>query len=172
MILATMRFAGFEWEHNPVSLKISNELKQTKHTLPQVGERITDSLLGLKVYSGKGELVGKDCITQYRKLEEMFLSGRKGMLTIPGLSPVYACFSSLSVVGETTPDLLTYTFEFIQEQDGTEYLAESSEHVCAEGETLYDIAFDEGIALEILVELNPQIKRPDELKTGEKVRLC
>lgn len=171
MILATMRFAGYEWLHNPVSLVITNGLSQNRHSLYEENVQVSAQRLDLKVYSGKGELAGGDCIEQYKKLEKLFLSGKKGVLTIPGMEPVYASFSKLEAVGTDTPDLLSYTFEFVQELSA-EKSTYPCECECKAFQTLYDIAYEWDIPLERLVELNPQIRRPDELKEGERVRLC
>lgn len=171
MILATMRFADYEWLHNPVSLVITNRLSYGARSPYGENVQISDTRMALRVFSGKGELAGEDCIEQYKRLEELFMSKKKGVLTIPGMNPVYARFSKLSTQGTDIPDLLEYTFEFIQE------LPQNSgslwgEYVCKASETLYDIAHKWDVSLEKLVELNPWIRRPDELKEGERMRLC
>lgn len=172
MILATMRFGGYEWEHNPLSLRIEHRRNVSHCILPQSCERILDLGLGCNVISGKGELIGSDCIKKYEQLKKLFQSGKKGVLSVPGVSPIYACFTKLSAEGETAPDLITYTFEFTQTDSDNDSEKRREVYICNEGETLYDIAHECKIPLDKLVALNPQIRRPDELCDKEQVRLC
>ena len=44
-------------------------------------------------------------------------------------------------------------------------------HTVRRGETLWGIARDNGLSLTALIDLNPQIKNPNLILTGEKVRL-
>lgn len=171
MILSLMRFAGYSWKHNPVELKIENKKIKDSSVFPYFGEVNREGLKACSVISGKGELLGEDCIEQYKKLLGLYDKGTQGVLSIPGIMPFYAVFSGVSAVGETTPDLISYTFEF------TEVSAERKPrkkeyHTVSAGETLYDIAYAEGVSLEALIALNVQLVRPDTLHEGEKVRLC
>ncbi len=171
MILSLMRFAGHSFRHNPVELKIDNKKTPKSSVIPFRGEVSAEGLRKCTVISGKGEFVGEDCIEQYKKLLALYEKGTKGVLSIPGLMPFYAYISSLCAVGETTPDLISYSFEFteitgVREQRKREF------HTVSEGETLFDIADIEGVSLDTLTVLNPQLRRPDELNAREKVRLC
>ncbi len=171
MILSLMRFAGHNFRHNPVEIKIENKKLRKSSLVPFRGEVSAEGLRKCTVISGKGEFVGEDCIEQYKKLHSLYEKGERGVLSIPGLMPFYAYISGLTALGETTPDLISYSFEFteitgIREQRKREY------HTVSEGETLYDIACVEGVSLESLATLNPHLRRPDDLCVGEKVRLC
>ena len=171
MILSTMRFAGQSFKYNPVELKIENKKMHKSSMIPFKGEYSSAGLPRCTVISGRGEFVGEDCIEQYKSLLALYETGSEGVLSIPGLMPVYAYISGVSAVGETTPDLISYTFEFT-EKTGVRERKKREFHIVREGETLFDIAYIEGISIESLVRLNPDIRRPDSLVTGEKVRLC
>ncbi len=171
MILAKMKFGDFEWPRNPLSIKVTNEYSHTGAVVYGKGKKIGDAIREFVVYSGKGEFAGADCLEQYKRLQREFDLGKEQLLTLPGAHPVFACFSSLQVEGEVTPDLLTYSFKFVREAN-EENEAKSSEYTTCDGETLFDIAHKTGVSVQKLVELNPQIKRPDEIANGERVRLC
>ncbi len=171
MVLATMSFRGYRWQYNPVKLEITNSAQKHQYIVPSHKTRIESLSRKPVVYKGEGEFFGEDCIAKYRELEKIFLEGRKGVLSIPDMPSVYAWFTGLSLVGDTTENLLRYKFEFM-EADTSHGVLQQRFHICNERETLYDIAFDYGVSVEKLVELNPNIRRPDELKTGEQVRLC
>ena len=170
MILATMRFAGLEWQYNPLTLKVSHELSHTKRVMPNSAEAVADTVRRVNVISGKGELTGEDCIEQYKELERVFAMGRKGVLTLPGRPPVYAYFTKLYALATDTPELIEYGFEFV------EAVAAEDEKPCFHtgngSDSLYSIAYEYNVPLEKLVELNPWVKRPDEVIAGKKVRLC
>ncbi len=171
MILSTMRFDGYEWEHNPLSVEISHQRILVYDLLPLVGKDTRDLGRGCMVVSGKGELYGEDCMEQYSELEKKYLQGKTGVLTIPGIVPLRARFSKLSVLAADAPDLLTYGFEFVEEHSLPNE-KNNTEYICREGDTLFDIAHSFGTTVDELVRLNPYLRRPDELPAGKAVRLC
>lgn len=171
MELALMRYKGFNFRVNPLSVEITGSDSQSKYTLPFNGEILISKGMGCRVVKGKGELKGKDCIERYAELRALQMKGGEGVLSPPGLMPFKAFFTKLVAEADVTPDRICYSFEFT-EASSVPVDSLPHGHTVKEGETLYDIAFDYGIKLENLVELNSQIKRPDELKKGEKVRLC
>lgn len=171
MVLATMSFRGYRWQYNPVKLEIVNSFQKHQYIVPSHKTCIESLSRKPVVYRGEGEFFGEDCISKYRELQNLFCEGRKGVLSIPDMPSTYAWFTGLSLVGDTTENLLKYKFEFT-EADTSVGDSGVNFHICKEGETLYDIAFDYGVQVERLVKLNPAIRRPDELSAGEKVRLC
>ncbi len=171
MILSLMSFGDFHWLHNPLEIKIENRRLVYNEIHPQRGEKLYESGNGCRVITGRGELLGDDCIDKFRELYEVFKKGESRMLSLPIFGPIYAKFTALEVLGNSTPDLLTYSFEFT-EADSFSF-EERKEYVKAkEGETLFDIAFNERVSVDELVSYNPQIKRPDKLISGERVKLC
>lgn len=171
MVLATLSFRGYSLRYNPLKLEIKNRFSKRNYKVPKSHTRVEFTERVPVVYSGVGEFFGEDCISQYRELEKLFLEGRKGVLCLPDMLPVEVWFTGLDFVGDTTKDVLTYKFEFTQ-ADTLQQTDEKKIHICRQGETLYDISYDYNISVEKLVQLNPSVRRPDELKTGEQVRLC
>lgn len=171
MIISEMRFDGFQWKYNPLTVTVTHKRRTSQQNM-QGGSFLRKGGCDLRVIKGKGELAGADCSVQFKTLCDLFEKGRKGLLTLPFMKPFYAYFTDLSLTGEATPELITYTFEFV-EAESAGFSGAKREYVCAkEEETLFDIAYREGVSVESLVALNPQIKRPDELQEGEEVRLC
>lgn len=171
MILATMSFGGYEWKVNPTKIEILSSAQKNSVFLPFENTKVSSLYKKPIVYKGVGEFAGGDCLVRYRELEKLFAKGKKAILCIPDMPPVYAWFTGLTLVGDTTEDLLRYTFEFTQAEASFGGFVQKY-HICKEGETLYDIAFDYDISIGKLIELNSFIRRPDELEAGERVRLC
>ena len=170
MILSTLRFAGYCWPHNPTKIYVDQKLVTDVETTFSEGERVVSAASGIKKVSGEGELVGKECIKEYKALEKLFESRRKGVLCLPGFEPFLAYFTKLTVRGESTPDVLFYTFEFVR--DTVDIGVAPLYHTCKKGETLYDIAYDKGCDVDTLVRHNPSLRFPDELTEGMLLRIC
>ncbi len=172
MIISNMRFDLFEWTHNPLTVEVGHRRRISQQNTAGGGSFVQGTGCDLKVIKGKGELAGETCLEEYEKLCALFERGRKGLLTLPFMKPFYAYFTDLSLVGEATPDLITYTFEFLEAENSEYSEKKDGAAYVTEGETLFDIAYREGVSMDVLVQLNPQIKRPDELLAGQEVRLC
>ncbi len=172
MVLAFMRFGDYVWGHNPLSVTIENEMLEYTRIHPRKGEFHYTQGNGCRVIKGKGELVGKNCHEQYQKLYEMFLKGKTELLSVPGFLPLFARFTHLSVIGDATPDLLKYYFEFTETESVMSEGSKNPFHIAKLDETLYDISYEESVSIDRLVNLNPQVRRPDILKEGERIRLC
>ncbi|MGN0452778.1 MAG: LysM peptidoglycan-binding domain-containing protein [Ruminococcus sp.] len=170
MVLSKMSFSGVSFEYNPVYLKLESRRLLAQSFMPFIGEKTQDLGRKCTVVSGRGELFGADAFERYERLSKLFGKGKKGILSLPGLSPMYARFTRLEAVGETTPDLVTYSFEFCE--DASEETAQNKTYICRQGETLFDIAFITDTTVDKLVALNPWVKRPDEIEKGREVRLC
>ncbi len=171
MILTTMSFDGFRWLHNPLQIQMTYKRQIQSDFLPFSGERLTPMGMNCRVISGKGELVGENAIKVSEKLESLFLSREKGLLTVPGYKPFYAYFAEFSVSGDTTPDLITYSFEFIEANPCLPQESLLDFHIVLEGETLFDIAYNNGTTVDALVDLNPWVRDPLELEAGKRVTL-
>ncbi|MBQ8000816.1 MAG: LysM peptidoglycan-binding domain-containing protein [Ruminococcus sp.] len=172
MVISNMRFDSFEWAHNPLTVQVTHKRRMTQQNMAGGGSFVSNAGCELKVIKGKGELAGENCTQEFQRLCDLFERGKRGLLTLPFMAPFYAYFTDLSLTGEPTPELITYTFEFTQAENSEYALTADGEAVVKESETLFDIAYRCGVDVEELVRLNPQIKRPDELTAGEVVRLC
>lgn len=67
-----------------------------------------------KIVSGEGFLFGDDAFSQYSSLSNIFSDPSPGLLHIPHISSFSAIFSNLSIIGEGLPNLITYSFSFIE----------------------------------------------------------
>ncbi|MBQ6152974.1 MAG: LysM peptidoglycan-binding domain-containing protein [Ruminococcus sp.] len=167
-----MRFAGYTWRHNPYKLSFHSEKNIIELLPPFSSSDIRTFSQKPCVIKGEGELFGEDCIEQYIRLKTLFSQQEEGVLSIEGAGSFYVAFVSLSMLSEPKDNLLSYSFAFRQKRfEKTEITEE--EYVTANAdETLWDIAFHRNMTVEELIGLNPQIRFFDELREGERVRVC
>lgn len=167
-----MRFMGYTWHHNPKELSVICDKTVVKFGVPYFKEMVQSFRSKLCTIKGVGELYGDDCLEQYKKLNEIFEKGEEGVLCLPSLSPMYACFKSLEMLADDKPGVLTYEFSFTQTKS-REALTKVNKTVVADGtKTLWDIAYENSVPIENLVQLNPHIMFINDIKKGEVVRLC
>lgn len=170
---APMRFNGMSLRHNPAKLSISRKNNVRAYSSPCCE---ADSVcLGqeLRRVEGEGEFCGADCIAQYRALERLQCSKKKSKLVLPHMQPLYAYLKEISLTAKPINDVLSYRFVFVETQSPRKEVTGSDYYfVAAEGESLWDIAYAYSAPIEQLVELNPQIAFIDNLKQGERVKIC
>lgn len=172
MIISNMRFGGFEWEHNPLSVQISYSKGFKVHNLCLQKNIAYPLGRKLRVVKGKGEFAGKGCIERYKELARVFAKGQKALLSLPFEVPFEAFFTELSLVAQPSPDLCEYTFEFLEAQTGSAVSIPECYVPEQQGETLFDVAYKFGVSVDKLAQLNPQLRRADDLTALEEVRLC
>lgn len=169
MILNTLRFGGFELRHNPIKLNFQRKRRLSDYETSQ--KKVVQSVSEENcVIKGEGELVGSDCLEQYKALEKLYERREKGLLTLPGFEPFEAYFTALSGSADEKKNLVRYSFEFTK--IGCKGTGVGKVYICVGDETLFDIAYDFGCDLLSLVKLNPHLRRADKLKEGERVILC
>lgn len=167
-----MRFMGYTWHHNPKELSVICDKTVVKFSVPYFREMLQSFSNKLITVKGVGELYGEDCLEQYKKLNSIFEKGGTGILCLPSLSPMYACFESLKMLADDKPGVITYEFTFTQTKD-REPLTKVKKTVVADGtKTLWDIAYENSVDIESLVELNPHIMFIGDIKAGEVVKIC
>lgn len=168
-----MRFDGFTFGHNPSKLRIE-DADSVSAILPPVAP--PDSrLMGRKprVIRGEGELYGADCIEQYAGLYALYMQARKGILSLPHMTPMTAYLKELSLTASPKENILGIAFTFIEARGESAPVSVEPYYTVREnGESLWDIAYAFGSDMDTLVRLNPKIRFIDELNEGEKVRLC
>lgn len=171
MELALMRFKGFTLWCNPQSIEITSENSTTDYILPYSGEKSEDIGRKCRVIKGKGELRGKDCLEQYAELYALQAKGGEGILSLPITEPMFALFTKITALADSSPDTISYSFQFL-ETCSVKTSEVSKRHIVKKDETLFDIAYKYGVTVDSLLMLNPQVKRPDELNTIEEIKLC
>ncbi len=167
-----IRFKGYSWEHNPETLKITKSHRYSESDVAGGSTVLSGFGTRRRTVSGTGQLKGEDCIYQYTRLLKLQAGLDSGVLCLPDMKPFYAFFKSLELTCEPTPELITYSFEFVEDCSKNNSEKEKYYHMVVGSETLWDISFMYSVGIDELVALNPEIKRVDELAQGSKVRLC
>ena len=184
-----MRYKDYTWPHNPRVYTISYERTMGAHKVPFGRYYLQDLGPAQRVMKGEGEFVGEDAYEQFKKLATVFYAGGPGMLVHPVWQTSNAYFVELSLRQEPRPDYVRYTFTFWEGYDGqstalkeekavsTAAAAASGEsgrgtwHTVVQGDSLWVLAQRYGIGLTELITLNPQIKNPNLISVGQKVRV-
>lgn len=172
MTISKMRYKGFSWVHNPMTLKVTKEQVLREQYIPYGNSAVQDMGVKSRIVSGTGQLYGKDCLEMYNQLLKLQSLEGSGILSLPDTKPFYAFFKSIELACEPKPELVTYNFVFVEDLSAQKNDAQPYYHTVQYLQTLWDIAYEYGVDIDTLVGLNPQIKRIDELEAGERVRVC
>lgn len=192
MELAPMRYKDFTWPHNPRTYTIEYKREMGVHKVPFGRYHLQDLGPTRRVMKGEGEFVGEDAYKQFKALASVFYSDGPGVLVHPVWQAANVYFVELALAQEPRRDYVKYTFTFWEGYDGyqpyarkvetagTESPGESREgnggstekwHTVAKGETLWGIARSNGVELTAVIALNPQLRNPNLIYPGERVRL-
>lgn len=191
--LAPMRYKTFVWPHNPRTYTIEYERRMAAHDVPHRKRRLEDMGLAHRVMRGEGEFIGPDAYDTFRELACLFYETTPGVLVHPVWQTVNAYFVELALEQEPRPDYVRYSFAFWECADeeraiglkevtvmksggqSEETAAKQSKtavyHTVVKGDTLWQIGRDYSVALTDLIAWNPQIKNPNLIYPGEKVRV-
>lgn len=184
-----MQFKDYIWPHNPRTYTIEYQRSMALHKVPY--GRYTLQNLGMtrRVMKGEGEFVGKNAYQEFKKLAALFYQESAGVLVHPVWQSARAYFVALSLKQEPRADYVSYRFTFWEDFDGYDKglkpvqaaVAEQGEgnfaaageqyYTVAKGDSLWRIANRYGVSLEQLLSLNPQIKNPNLIRPGERVRV-
>lgn len=190
MLLSPMRFKNFVWPHNPRVYSIAFERKMAVHKIPFGRYRLQSMGQTRRVLRGQGEFAGEGAYDTFKALASVFYEETPGVLVHPVWMTTTAWFAALELRQEPRRDYVAYSFEFWEavEGDGEGKLsirdkadsagtgeggkdAQVQWHTVAKGETLWGIAQRYGAALSQIVELNPDIRNPNLIYVGQKVRI-
>lgn len=166
-----MRFNGFNFYCNPLSIEVTSENNSADYSLIYKGQQKEYTGKRCRTVKGEGVISGKDCLEQYAKLYALQAQGGKGILSLPTTRPFEAMFLKLTVLADPTPDTISYSFQFAETNSGVDN-KKNVIHKVRDGETLFDIAHIYGVQVDALLELNPQIRRFDELTEYEEIKIC
>lgn len=199
MKLSSMRYKGFVWPHNPTVYSISFERNMAVHKIPFGRYKLESLGLTRRVMKGDGEFVGKGAYRQFKRLATVFYDDTPGVLVHPLWDTATAWFVKLELAQEPREDYVKYRFEFWEDfsgcRTGVERIGgpedgagasggtgtaasggsagtQAGWHTVVKGETLWGIAGRYGVSLSRLIELNPQIKNPNLIYIGQKVRVA
>lgn len=189
MTLSPMRYKNYIWPHNPRVYSIDYERKMAVHKTPFGLFHLQDLGRTNRVMEGEGEFVGVDAYAQFGQLVNVFYDGGPGLLVHPLWQTANAYFVSLRLEQEPRPDYVRYSFAFWEDDSWYTGLAVKAAgageqnvpavsgsgqavwHSVVQGDSLWAIARDCGVELAELIALNPQIKNPNLIRVGEKVRV-
>ncbi len=192
MELSPMRYKNFTWPHNPRTYTIEYKRAMGNHKVPYGRYHLQDLGPTGRVMKGEGEFVGPEAYEQFKALATVFYQNGPGILIHPVWQTANAYFVELSLAQEPRRDYVRYTFTFWESYDGydagaregktaqtaQEVPAASAQresgqvwHTVVKGESLWRIARDHGVTLAEVIARNPQIRNPNLIYPGEKVRV-
>lgn len=190
MELTPMQYKGYVWPHNPRTYTIRYERKVAVHKIPFGRYAMQDLGLTRRVMTGEGEFYGPGAYDEFKKLATVFYQSGPGALIHPVWQSAKAYFVDLALAQEPRKDYVRYTFTFWEDFEGysqsltaktavgtatttttTTAAASGQYHTVVQGETLWAIAQIYGSTLGRLMVLNPQIKNPNVITPGQRVRV-
>lgn len=193
MELAPMRYKNFVWPHNPRVYTIEYRREMGTHKVPFGRYHLQDLGPTRRVMKGEGEFVGENAYEQFKALAAVFYQDGPGMLIHPVWQAAKAYFVELSLEQEPRRDYVKYTFTFWESYDGYQPYARKAEsggavggststaagtveteqvwHTVVKGESLWSIARRYGTDVSGILSLNPQMKNPNLIYAGERVRV-
>ena len=196
MILSPMRFKNFVWPHNPRVYSITYERKIAVHKIP-FGRHYLQSLgQTRRVLKGEGEFVGEGAYDTFKKLATVFYEETPGTLVHPVWVTTTAWFAGLELRQEPRRDYVAYSFEFWEVMpdgntteltaaavspgaapagggaaSGSASAAQEGWYTVVKGDTLWGLSRRYGVALSQIIDLNPDIRNPNLIYVGQRVRI-
>ena len=187
MRLAAMRYKDYVWPHNPKTYSIEYQRDVALHKVPFGRYQLQDLGLNRRIMRGAGAFVGENAYQDFKALATVFYQDGPGLLVHPVWQITNAYFVELSLAQEPRPDYVAYTFTFweaSQAHTGTLSTVSTSTsggqsggvggavyHTVTKGQTLWGISKAYGVSLSSVIALNPQIKNPNLIYVGQKVRI-
>ena len=199
MNLAPMRYKDYVWPHNPETYTISFKRQVAVAKVPFGRYGMQDLGMSYRVMEGEGVFAGKGAYDEFKKLASVFYQGGPGLLIHPVWQSANVYFVGLALAQEPKQDYVRYTFTFWEDESryrqklvpvgqkkttgavskpaapssaGNGGAAAGAEyHTVTQGETLWGIAQSRGMSLGQLLVLNPQLKNPNRISAGQRLRV-
>lgn len=184
MNLTPMRFRDFTWPHNPETYEILFKRQVAAHKIPDGQAALQDLGMTFRVMRGEGTFTGSGAYEQLNRLAKTFYKPGAGTLVHPVWQAASAYFVSLELKEEPLPEYVHYAFEFWEDpgvsggmtalENAKSPAKASSGTGCVtvrKGDTLWAIARRANLTLSEVLRLNPQIKNPNLIYTGNRVRV-
>lgn len=185
MGLSPMRFKEYIWPHNPQTYEILYQQQIVSHKVPFGTYFLQQMGRGNRILRGEGEFAGADAYAEFKKLATVFYDESPGVLVHPVWQSAEAYFVSLSLKQEPREDYVRYSFEFWEcppaavqipvrtpaEEEPVD-TAEAEWYTIGKGDTLWNIANRYGLSMAALLAMNPQIKNPNLIYPGDRIRVA
>lgn len=192
MRLAPMRYKDYTWPHNPEVYAVEYRRRLAVHPVPYGRCVMQDLGSSYRVLRGEGVFAGENAYQQFLELEQVFRQDGPGLLAHPVWQAEQVWFVELIVEEEPLPDYIHYSFVFWEDWSGyAGGLTESDDggaapqtqgaataatdsteiYLVKKGDTLWGIANRYGVTLTELIASNPQIKNPNLIYPGDRVKL-
>lgn len=168
-----MKFGDYTFMHNPKNLTVKNVHQGKTTVIPYCGSYFDPTATETAVATGQGAITGSDCFNKLLVLLQYLKSGESRLLSISPLPAFNAVLTALEYTLSPKENCIDIKFEFTaasSEKSGSETLPQSC--TVSDDETLWDISYKYGVAVETLLSLNTFVKRPDILEKGWVIKLC
>lgn len=183
MGLSPMRFKQYIWPYNPKTYEILYQQQVVSHKVPFGTYLLQPMGRTNRILRGEGEFMGPDAYAEFKKLATVFYDETPGMLVHPVWQSAKAYFVSLSLKQEPREDYVRYSFEFWEcppavpkisvpaAEEENVSTAEAQWYTVVKGDTLWSIANRYGLGMDALLGMNPQIKNPNLIYPGDRIRV-
>lgn len=177
-----MQYKGFVWPHNPRTYTIDFTRQTALQKIPMGDYALQDLGRSCREMHGEGEFYGPAAYDTFKALATVFYEGGPGVLIHPVWQTANAYLTELQLRQEPRKDYVAYRFTFRESlepvtslkpvQDDMAQTLGASYHTAQVGETFWHIAAKYDLSYEQLMALNPQIRNPNLVLAGEKVRVA
>lgn len=177
-----MQYKSFVWPHNPRTYVIDFTRQTALQKIPMGDYSLQDLGRSYREMHGEGEFYGPEAYNTFKALATVFYEGGPGVLVHPVWQTANAYLTQLQLRQEPRRDYVAYRFVFQEDltqktlltpvQPVKEETAGAVYHTTQAGETLWHVAAKYNLSYEQLMALNPQIRNPNLVLAGEKVRVA
>lgn len=187
MGFANMRFKNYTWPYNPTTYCIEYQRELAVRKIPFGKYHLQNLGLTRRVMRGEGAFAGAGAYDEFKKLASVFYEETPGTLVHPIWQATTAYFVSLTLNQEPLADYVSYSFEFWETHEGysttakavaastatgnTSLAAQPIYYTVVKGDTLWGVAHRYGMEIYGILMLNSQIKNPNLIYVGQKIRV-
>ena len=167
-----MSFGDFVFPINPYLIRVRHQRTVARQKTLGGQEAVCDMGQNGRIVSGEGEFFGSSAAAYFDELKKRFEEEAVGVLYLPSQKPMIAVFEELELIGEDIGDVIRFRFQFREAPD--QGMLKNAGWLISDGEKcLWDYADETGVDVGLLLEMNPNVRRPDAaIESGKKVFFC